>query len=125
MSPATASTAPAAASTPANVASNPLLTESTLPYHLPPFDRIKDADYEPAFEQGMAEHLKEIEAIANNPAPPTFENTVVAMERAGQLLDARGPHLLQSRRREHQPDPAKGRKRRWPPSWPRTPTPSA
>ncbi len=65
---------------------NPLLTESTLPYHLPPFDKIKDADFEPAYEQAMAEHLKEIEAIAANPAPPTFDNTVVAMERAGQFL---------------------------------------
>ena len=62
----------------ATVPENPLLTESTLPYHLPPFDKIKDSDFEPAYEQGMAEHLKEIEAIANNPAPATFENTVVA-----------------------------------------------
>jgi peptidyl-dipeptidase Dcp len=64
---------------------NPFYVESTLPYHAPPFDRIKDADYQPAIEAGMAEQLKEIEAIANNPAPPTFENTIVAMEKSGQL----------------------------------------
>ena len=68
-------------------AENPLLTESTLPFHLPPFDRIKDADFEPAYAQGMAEHLKEVAATANNPAPATFENTVVALERSGQLLE--------------------------------------
>ncbi len=65
---------------------NPLLTESTLPYHLPPFDQIKDEHFAPAFAQGMAKDLKENEAIANNPAQPTFENTIVAMERSGQLL---------------------------------------
>ena len=70
----------------ATAADNPLLTESTLPFHYPPFDRIKDSDYEPAFEQGMAEHLKEVAAIADNPAPATFDNTVVALERAGQTL---------------------------------------
>ena len=65
---------------------NPLLTESTLPYHYPPFDRIKSEHFLPAFEQGMKEHLKEVEAIANNPAQPTFENTIVALERSGELL---------------------------------------
>ncbi len=66
---------------------NPLLSASTLPYHLPPFDRIKDTDYEPAFDQGMAEHLQEIDAIADNPAPPTFDNTILALERAGRALE--------------------------------------
>ena len=75
---------PAANGTPME---NPLLTESTLPYHLPPFDRIRDADFEPAFTQGMAEHLREVEAIAGNTQPPTFENTVVALERSGRLLE--------------------------------------
>ena len=65
---------------------NPLLTESTLQFHYPPFDRIKDADFEPAFEQGMADHLKEVLAIANNKEPATFDNTIVAMERAGRTL---------------------------------------
>lgn len=66
---------------------NPLLTPSLLPYHLPPFEQIKDEHFAPAFEQGMAGELQEIEAIANNPAAPSFENTVVAMELAGKLLD--------------------------------------
>ena len=65
---------------------NPLLTESTLPFHYPRFDQIKNEHFAPAFAQGMAEHLKEIEAIANNPDKATFDNTVVAMERAGELL---------------------------------------
>ena len=68
-------------------ASNPLLTPSTLPYQTPPFDKIKDEDFQPAIEAGMVEQLKEIQAIANNPAPPTFENTIVAMEKSGELLN--------------------------------------
>ena len=66
---------------------NPLLAESPLPYHFPPFDKIQDADFEPAFAQAMSTHLERIDAIARDPAPPTFENTVVAMERAGQPLE--------------------------------------
>ncbi|MYD71408.1 MAG: M3 family metallopeptidase [Acidobacteria bacterium] len=66
---------------------NPFLTESTLPYQMPPFDRIDDAHYQPAFEQGMAEQLAEIEEIATQADPPTFENTIVAMEHSGRLLD--------------------------------------
>ncbi len=66
---------------------NPFYAESTLPFHAPPFDRIHDADFQPAIEAGMAEHLREMEAIANNPARPTFDNTFVAMERSGALLD--------------------------------------
>src|SRR5689334_327133 len=69
------------------MADNPFLHPSTLPYRLPPFDRIKDADYVPAFEAGMREHRKEVEAIAHNPAPATFDNTIVALERSGQLLE--------------------------------------
>lgn len=68
------------------VNTNPLLTESSLPYHIPPFDRIKDEHFQPAIEQGMAEQLKEVEKIAANPEKPTFDNTIVAMERSGQLL---------------------------------------
>ncbi|MBI2814186.1 MAG: M3 family metallopeptidase [Opitutae bacterium] len=71
----------------ADSAPNPLLTPSPLPYHLPPFEQIKDEHFAPAFELGMAEELKEYDAIANNPAAPTFENTIVAMEMAGQLLE--------------------------------------
>ena len=66
--------------------SNPFYAPSTLPFQAPPFDKIKDSDYQPAFEAGMALQLKEIQAIADNPAPPTFENTFVAMEKSGQLL---------------------------------------
>jgi peptidyl-dipeptidase Dcp len=68
-------------------AANPFLSPSTLPYRLPPFQEIREEHYGPAFEQGMAEHLAEIAAIAGDPEPPTFENTIEAMERSGQLLD--------------------------------------
>jgi len=66
--------------------SNPFYAESTLPFHAPPFDKIKDGDYQPAIEAGMAEQLSEIQAIADNPAAPTFVNTLVAMEKTGQLF---------------------------------------
>ncbi|MBY0177061.1 M3 family metallopeptidase [Curtobacterium herbarum] len=59
---------------------------STLPYALPPFDDVRTEHYRPAFDAGMAEHRAEVEAIATDPEPPTFENTLVALERAGQLL---------------------------------------
>jgi peptidyl-dipeptidase Dcp len=66
--------------------SNPFFTPSTLPFQAPPFDKIKDEDYQPAIEAGMAQQQAEIEAIANNPDPPTFDNTFVAMEKTGQLF---------------------------------------
>jgi peptidyl-dipeptidase Dcp len=66
--------------------SNPFYAKSTLPYQAPPFDKIHDADYQPAIEAGMAEQRREIKAIAENPAAPTFENTIVAMEKSGQLF---------------------------------------
>src|SRR5688572_10620082 len=66
---------------------NPLLNESTLAYEYPHFDRIKGEHFVPAMERGMAEQLKEIEAIATNPVAATFENTLVAMERSGRTLD--------------------------------------
>lgn len=65
---------------------NPLVTRSTLPYELPPFDRIEDAHYRPAFERGMAEQLTEIEAIVGVREAPTLENTLVPLERSGELL---------------------------------------
>jgi peptidyl-dipeptidase Dcp len=65
---------------------NPFFSESTLPFHYPPFDRIRQSDYVPAFERGMAEQLREVDAIASNTDKPTFENTIVAMEKSGQLL---------------------------------------
>ncbi|AYG05138.1 M3 family metallopeptidase [Gryllotalpicola protaetiae] len=67
-------------------ASNPLLSPSTLEYRLPPFAFIADEHYEPAFEAAFAEHLAEIEQITANPDAPTFENTLVALERAGRTL---------------------------------------
>ncbi|MGB6354739.1 MAG: peptidyl-dipeptidase Dcp [Steroidobacteraceae bacterium] len=67
--------------------SNPFYAPSTLPFHAPPFDKIKDEDYQPAIEAGMAQQLAEIEHIADESAAPTFENTFAAMERSGRLLD--------------------------------------
>src|SRR5438128_4525867 len=71
----------------ADLNDNPLAMESALPFHYPPFDKIKDEHFVPAIEAGMREQLKEIEPIANNSEKPTFENTVVALERTGRLLD--------------------------------------
>ncbi len=65
---------------------NPFLSPSTLPYSLPPFASITDDDYGPAFDAGFAEQLAEVEAIATDPAEPTFENTVAALERSGAIL---------------------------------------
>jgi peptidyl-dipeptidase Dcp len=65
---------------------NPFYAASTLPFHAPPFDRIKDSDYQPAIDAGMARQIVEVEAIADNPAAPTFENTLAALEKSGQLL---------------------------------------
>ena len=77
-----------AASAPAYAAAaNPFAVASTLPYHAPRFDQIKDSDYKPAFEQGMKEQLAEMAAIAGNSAAPTFDNTIVAMEKSGRMLD--------------------------------------
>jgi peptidyl-dipeptidase Dcp len=66
---------------------NPFFIASPLPYSMPQFDLIRDEHFLPAYERGMAEELAEIEAIANNPEPPTFDNTIVAMERSGRLHD--------------------------------------
>jgi peptidyl-dipeptidase Dcp len=66
--------------------SNPFFQKSTLQDQAPPFDKIKDTDYAPAIEEGMKQQIAEIDAIANDPAPPTFANTLEAMERSGQLL---------------------------------------
>src|SRR5213082_2130377 len=70
-----------------DMADNPLLSESSLPYHIPPFDKIKDEHFEPAIEAGMREQLNEVEAVANNSEKPIFDNTIVALERTGRLLD--------------------------------------
>ncbi|ABK47642.1 peptidyl-dipeptidase Dcp. Metallo peptidase. MEROPS family M03A [Shewanella sp. ANA-3] len=65
---------------------NPLFQASTLQYQAPDFSVIKDEHFQPALEQGIKEHYQEILAIANNPAAPTFDNTIVAMEKSGALL---------------------------------------
>ncbi|HSY36779.1 MAG TPA: peptidyl-dipeptidase Dcp [Acidobacteriaceae bacterium] len=67
--------------------SNPFYAASKLPFQAPPFNKIKDADYQPAIEAGIAQQMQEMDAIANNPAAPTFDNTIVAMEKTGQLLN--------------------------------------
>jgi peptidyl-dipeptidase Dcp len=71
---------------PAVAAPNPFAQPSTLPFQAPPFDKITDADYQPAIEEGIVHSLAEIRKIADNPAQPSFDNTIVAMERQGQML---------------------------------------
>src|SRR6476620_5959686 len=66
--------------------SNPFVAPSTLPFQAPPFDRIKDSDYQPALEAGMRDQIEEIEAVANQSTPATFDNTIIPMERSGGLL---------------------------------------
>jgi len=65
---------------------NPFATPSDLPFRLPPFDRIREEHYLPAFEAGMAEQRAELEAIATDPEPPSVANTLEALERSGRLL---------------------------------------
>lgn len=67
-------------------AANPFDTPSTLPYEAPDFAAIRDAHFAPALARGIAEHLAEVRAIAADPAPPDFENTIVALERSGRML---------------------------------------
>jgi peptidyl-dipeptidase Dcp len=70
---------------------NPLLAKWTGPYEgVPPFDKVKVSDFQPALETAMADNLKEIDAIAKNPAKPDFENTIAALERAGKPLERAG-----------------------------------
>ena len=68
------------------ISSNPLMVKSTLQYEAPNFNDIKDDHFLPAFEEGMKQHMTEVLAIANNPAPATFDNTLVALEKSGELL---------------------------------------
>ena len=84
-SPAAAASKSDASRTPP-MSDNPFQHPSTLPYQLPPFDKIKDSDYRPAFEAGMRQELDEVAAISNNPQAPSFDNTIVALERIGRLL---------------------------------------
>ncbi len=71
----------------ADVVENPLLASWDTPFGVPPFDRIEESHYEPAIVEGMRVHNLEIDAIVNNPAAPTFDNTIVALDRAGGLLN--------------------------------------
>ena len=66
---------------------NPLLAEWNTPHATPPFDKISVSDYEPAFETAIAVSRAEVDAIVNNPAKPTFNNTILALEKQGELLD--------------------------------------
>jgi peptidyl-dipeptidase Dcp len=68
-------------------AANPFAKESTLQYGYPAFDKIKNEDFAPAFAEGMRQQMVEIDAIANSKSTPTFDNTIVAMERSGRLLN--------------------------------------
>src|SRR5215831_21372916 len=68
------------------IAANPFFKASTLQYQAPPFDKITDADYQPAMEEGMKQQIAEIEKIAGQDDAPTFANTIEAMERSGALL---------------------------------------
>ncbi|HET7437338.1 MAG TPA: peptidyl-dipeptidase Dcp [Thermoanaerobaculia bacterium] len=81
-----ASNSSSMSNTTTNMQSNPFNAKSTLPYQAPPFNRIKDTDYQPAIEEGMRQQLAEVAVIANNPEAPTFANTIVAMEKTGTLL---------------------------------------
>ena len=65
---------------------NPFFSEWNTPFQIPPFDDIKIEHYLPAFEEGIKQEKAEIDAIVNNPETPTFENTIVAMEKSGGLM---------------------------------------
>src|SRR5437016_11278436 len=78
---------------------NPLLEPSVLPYQMPPFDRIRVSDYAPAFEETMRQQLREVAAIAHNPKPPTFENTIVELDRSGQARQRVSVMRSEARRR--------------------------
>ncbi|WP_234406639.1 M3 family metallopeptidase [Prolixibacter bellariivorans] len=69
-----------------DLSNNPFMKPSTLPFGAPDFTKIKDSDFQPAMEAGMKEQLSEVIKIANNPEGPTFQNTLVALEKSGQTL---------------------------------------
>jgi peptidyl-dipeptidase Dcp len=85
--PAAAAPKRTAATATAMTASNPFAQPSRLPFQAPDFSKIKDSDYLPALLAGMAQQKREVTAIANQSATPTFDNTVAAMERSGLLLE--------------------------------------
>ncbi len=80
---AMASSVPAMAD---SITDNPFYAASPLTFQAPAFDKIKDSDYQPAIEEGIRQHDLEVQQIANNPAPATFDNTYVALEKSGQML---------------------------------------
>ncbi len=67
-----------------SLSSNPFTKKSKLQYEAPEFDKIKNEHFKPAFDFGLKQHAAEIEKIANNPVAPTFENTIVALEKAAR-----------------------------------------
>ena len=68
-------------------AANPFFGKFKTPRETAPFDKIKITDYEPAFQEGIRQHQKEVDAIVNQRSTPTFENTIEALERSGSLLN--------------------------------------
>ena len=70
----------------ATLANNPFMKKSSLQYQAPEFDKIKDEHFKPAFDYGLKQNISEIEKIANNTETPTFENTVKAKEKSGEVL---------------------------------------
>ena len=83
-------------------AGNPLLERWDTPFGAPPFDRIQPAHFEPAFAVALERHRAEIDAIAGDPATPTIDNTIAALERSGEALERVVGDLLAARRRQHQ-----------------------
>jgi peptidyl-dipeptidase Dcp len=94
-SPAATEPATTASSSQEPVTVNPLFEPSSLVFQAPPFDRIQDAHFKPAIEEGMKRHLAEIRAIADSSEPPTFANTIEALERSGELFE-RSTNLFSS-----------------------------
>jgi len=84
---ATAAAPAATAPVPPMAQDNPFAKPSKLFMQAPPFDKIKDSDYQPAIEEGIRQQRAEVDAIADNPAAPTFDNTIAALEKSGQLLN--------------------------------------
>jgi peptidyl-dipeptidase Dcp len=84
---ASVTTETAPAGQPADASTNPFMTASTLPFQAPAFDRIKDGDYLPAFEEGMRQQLAEIARITANAEPASFDNTLLPLEKSGAILD--------------------------------------
>lgn len=83
-------------------AGNPLLEHFTTPHQTPPFDRIETRHYEPAFDQAIEEAKQEIKAISTSAEAPDFENTIVALDQAGEKLSTISSIFFQSKLRLHQ-----------------------